>query len=99
MQSHAEHQQDDANLGELVGDVLVGDVPGRERPDDDAREQIADQRRKAEALGDQDAEAEGKHEANRQGRYEGRHMLHRGAFNRRIAAGACARAQLPSPIP
>ena len=31
MQADAEHQQDDADLGELVGDVLVGDVAGRER--------------------------------------------------------------------
>ena len=45
MQPDAEHQQDHADLGELVGEVLVGDEAGRERSDRDAGEQIADQRR------------------------------------------------------
>ena len=63
MQADAEHQQNDADLGELVGDVLVGDEAGRERPDDDAGEQIADQRRQLEAVG-HDAEGEGEHEAD-----------------------------------
>ena len=32
MQADAEHQQDHADLGELVRDPLVGDVAGREGP-------------------------------------------------------------------
>ena len=31
MQADAEHQQDDADLGELVGQALVGDEARRER--------------------------------------------------------------------
>ena len=50
MQPHAEHQENDADLGELVGDVLVGDKARRERPDDDAGHEIADQRRQLEAI-------------------------------------------------
>ena len=45
VQADAEHQQDDADLGELAGEILVGDKARRERADDDAGEQIADQRR------------------------------------------------------
>ncbi len=45
MQADAEHQQDDADLGQLVGELLVGDEAGRERPDQHAGQQIADQRR------------------------------------------------------
>ena len=49
MQADAEHQEDDADLGELVGEALVGDEAGRERPDGDAGEQIADERRELAA--------------------------------------------------
>ena len=63
MQADAEHQQDDADLGELVGHALVGDEARRERPDQHAGEQIADQRRDAEAMR-QRAEHEGQHEAD-----------------------------------
>ena len=45
MQADAEHQQDDADLGELVRELLVGDEAGRERAHQHAGEQIADQRR------------------------------------------------------
>ena len=50
MQADAEHQQDDADLGELAGEILVGDKARRERPDDDAGEEIADQRRQLEPV-------------------------------------------------
>ena len=79
MQPDAEHQENDANLGKLIGDILVGDEARRERPDDDARHQIADQRRQLEAVRN-DAEAEGEHEADREGGNEGRHMQHEMAF-------------------
>ena len=32
MQADAEHQQDDADLGELLGQASVGDEAGCERP-------------------------------------------------------------------
>ena len=72
----AEHQQNDADLGELVGDVLVGDIAGRERPDQDAGEQIADQRRELEAM-HQYAQGECEHEADGEGgneRWDVRHV-------------------------
>ncbi len=42
MQAHAEHQQHHADLGQLLGQMGVGDEPRRERPDRDAGQQIAD---------------------------------------------------------
>ncbi len=63
MQPDAEHQQDDADFGELVGHVLVADIARRERPDQHAGEQIADQRRHAETMR-QCAKREGQHEAD-----------------------------------
>ena len=50
LQADAEHQQDDADFGELFGDFGVGDEPGRVRTDQRARKQIADDRRQARAL-------------------------------------------------
>ena len=64
MQPDAEHQQNDADLGELIGDILVGDIARRERAHQDAGEQIPDQRRDAQALRER-AENEGKYEADR----------------------------------
>ena len=55
VQAHAEHQENDADFGELIGDVLVGDKAGRERPDKDSSHEIADERRQLEAMSD-DAE-------------------------------------------
>ena len=48
VQADAEHQQDDADLGQLAGQLLVADEARRERPDRDAGQQIADQRRQAQ---------------------------------------------------
>ena len=76
MEPDAEHQQDHADLGELVGDVLVGDIAGRERPDQDTGEQIADQRRELEAM-HQYAQGECEHEADGEGgneRWDVRHV-------------------------
>ena len=50
MEPDAEHQQDDAELGELVGEVLVGDEAGGERPDGNACKQVAHERRQLEAV-------------------------------------------------
>ena len=63
MQPDAEHQQDDADLGELVGQALVGDEARRERSDHDAGEQIADQRRDPEPMC-QRAKRKRQHEAD-----------------------------------
>jgi hypothetical protein len=49
VQAHAEHQQDHADLRELRGEICVGNESGRERPDRDAGQQVADQRRQAHA--------------------------------------------------
>ena len=77
MQPYAEHQQNDADLGELDGDVLVGDEPGGKRADDDARQQVPHQRWQLEAM-HQHAEGEGQHQAYRDRRDKWRHMQHRG---------------------
>jgi hypothetical protein len=75
MQANPEHQQDDADLGELIGDALIGDEARRERTDGNAGEQIADQRRQLQALGYK-PEAEGEHKAHGQGRDERSRMRH-----------------------
>ena len=51
MQADAEHQEDDADLGQFGREALVGDEARREGADGDAGEQIAYERRYAEALG------------------------------------------------
>ena len=48
LEPDAEHQQDDADLGELLGEVPVGDEAGRRRPHDDPGEEIADDGREPE---------------------------------------------------
>ena len=47
MQTHAEHQENDADLGELAREIGVTDKPGRERAEGDAGEEIAHKRRQA----------------------------------------------------
>jgi hypothetical protein len=76
MQADAKHQQDDADLGQFIRHALVRDVARRERPDQDAGEQIADQRRDPEAVR-QCAECEGQHEADDDHADERRVMRHR----------------------
>ena len=44
METHAEHEQNDPELGELFGDVRVGDETRCERPDQHAGEEVADDR-------------------------------------------------------
>ncbi len=75
MQPDAEHQQDDADLGELIGDVLVGDIARREWPDQNPGEQVADQWRKLEAM-HQHAQGKRQHEADGEGGNERRDMRH-----------------------
>ena len=61
MQAYAEHQQDDADLGEFAGERKIGGETRCEGADHDAGHQIADQRRNAHAMGHQ-AEYEGQPE-------------------------------------
>ena len=49
MQPDAEHHQHHADLGELAGELDVGDEARRGRADDDAGDEIADERRQARA--------------------------------------------------
>ena len=58
MQADAEHQQDDADLGQLRGEALIGDEAGGEGADDDPGEEISDKRRDAQPMGD-NSEQEG----------------------------------------
>ena len=52
LQADAEHQQDDADLGELLGERAIGDEPGRVRADDEPGDEVADDRRELQPLGD-----------------------------------------------
>ena len=63
MQADAEHQQDDADLGQLAGQRLIRDESRRIGPERYAGEQIADEGRDADALCD-GAENEGEAEAH-----------------------------------
>ena len=81
MQAHPEHQQDDADLGQLQRQVLVGDKAGRERADRDAGEQVPDQRRDPQPVGDR-AEDEGETDAEDDRRDQrGRVVLHDAGSN------------------
>ena len=65
LQAHAEHQQDDAHLRQLFGQVPIRFPARRVRADDDAREQVANDRGQPETLGDV-AENQRGREAERQ---------------------------------
>ena len=52
VQPDAEHQQDDADLGQLLGQGGVGDEARRVRPDEHAGQQVAHDRREPEPLRD-----------------------------------------------
>jgi len=75
VQADAEHQQDDADLGQFLGQVAVGDVARRERADSDAGKEIAHQGRGLEPRGD-GAENERQHDAADNGGDQGRFMRH-----------------------
>ena len=63
----AEHQQDDADLGELQRELGIADEARRVGADGEAGEQVADDRGKPQPLGDE-AEDEGEHDRGHQGR-------------------------------
>jgi hypothetical protein len=52
LQADAEHQQDHADFGQLLGKRRVGDEAGRVRPDEGAGQEVADDRGQADPLGD-----------------------------------------------
>ena len=52
MQAHAEHEEDDPQLGELADRARVSDESGGERSDRHAGQQISDQGRKAQLAGE-----------------------------------------------
>ena len=97
MQADAEHQEDDADLGEFERQRLVGDEARRVRPDENAGDQIADERRHAEAVGES-AEDEGQPEAGDDRGDKRRVMRHRlaaaflvsSSFGERCRKAACA---------
>jgi hypothetical protein len=43
MKTDAEHQPDDADLGEFLHEALVGDEPGRVGTDEGAGDQVSDE--------------------------------------------------------
>ena len=52
LQADAEHQQDHADFGQLLGKRRVGDEARRVRPDEDAGQEVANDRGQADSLGD-----------------------------------------------
>ena len=56
MQAHAEHQQHDADLGQLAREGAIGDEAGSIGADRHPRDEVADQRRRAQARGKEAAE-------------------------------------------
>ena len=65
LQADAEHQQDDADFGELLGEMDIGCVARRVGADHDAGDEVADDRRKAKPLREISAER-GRRQARRQ---------------------------------
>ena len=63
MQPDAEHQQDHADFGQLVGNILVRDEARCERAHQDAGDQITDEGRNLQSLGN-DTKAEGQNKAD-----------------------------------
>jgi len=52
LESNAEHQQDDADLGELFGERRISDEAGGVGPDQRPRKQVTDDRGQANPLGE-----------------------------------------------
>ena len=67
VQADAEHQQDDADLGEFRGELCIAHEAGGERADDHARDQVSNQRRQLQT-GRDHAEDKGQAQANGQKR-------------------------------
>ena len=89
MQTHAEHQQNDAEVGEFACEPLVGDKTGRERPDDHAGKQVSDEGRHLDTL-QEHAKDESEHKPDDDRGYQRRLMRHSFslALGHLVAAGA-----------
>ncbi len=92
MQADAEHQEDHADLGQLVRDPLIRHVSRRERADEDPGDQVADERRDPQPLR-QRAEYECEHEGHDDGRDQ-RMVRHQSRFLRSAGVGALIAAAL-----
>jgi hypothetical protein len=86
VQTYAEHEEDDAELGELLGQRLVGDPARREWSNDHAGQQIADERRDSGSLGNQ-AQHEREAEAYDDRGDEGRAVWHQGRVEGALIGG------------
>ena len=75
MQADAEHQQHDADFGELRSEVHIGDKTGRCRPDQDSGHEITDQGRQLDPFGDE-AEYQRRTETGGEGGDEGDIVFH-----------------------
>jgi hypothetical protein len=75
MQTNPEHQKYDANLCQLQGQALIGDIAGRERTNHNASNKVSHQRGKPQAMsyGPKD---EGKDKTCNDSGYEGGMMRH-----------------------
>src|SRR5690606_10940461 len=89
MQANAKHQQDHADLGDLVGEFLVCDETRGEWTDNDTCQQVAHKRREAPAVG-QSATKERQDEACGNGGDQGCVMGH-SVSRRRINRSAAKR--------
>ena len=85
MQADAEHQQDDAHLGQLRCNLAVRSKAGGEGTGHDAGTQIADQRRQAQAES-QRSQHESKHQTADNGGNQGRMMKHGAALRQSLDA-------------
>jgi hypothetical protein len=89
MKADAEHQEDDADLGQLRGEGRIGDEARCDRTDGDAREQVAHQRRDAKTLGNR-AEDKGKDDTCDNRRDERGLMQHREGGLLGVCSRTCA---------
>ena len=90
MQAHAEHEQDDADLGQLRGQPRIGHEARRMRPHQDARQQVTYQRRQTKLLG-HEAEDEGCTKTAGKGQDQGNVVWH--THRRASSAPGSHRAQ------
>jgi hypothetical protein len=75
VQPDSEHQENDADFGQLVGQSLIRHIAWRERADQDAGEKISNQWRDAQTMR-HSAKTECQNKADDNGRYQRRVMRH-----------------------
>jgi hypothetical protein len=95
LETDAEHQQDDADLGELFRERSVRDEAGRVGPHEDAGEQVADDGRQPEAVRDvAEHERGGESSSERQDEIVSMHVV---ALQCRVLRNADDNSQAPTP--